>query len=144
MPDEKDYWPEFENALPALAGEMPQEVASMANRQIRPMSAIEKALLARGAAAITHPTGTIAYNREMAEAAVMKPEDILAHELTHIRQLNKRGFLGQLFQMLAQSQPYGERPDEVEAFAQERSRFGRRRRETDIRLPAPRQEIKER
>ena len=135
MADDKDYWPEMDRALPALAGEMPNEVAAMANRKLRPMNRLEKALWGRSAAALTYPNGTVTYNRPMADAAKIKPEDLLAHELKHVGQINKRGLLGQLFQLLSQQQPYMQRPDEIEAYAQERKHFGNRRRTTDVQLP---------
>lgn len=134
MPPPTDKtWPAFERAIPALSPAMPAETASMANRTIRPMNALEEALMGQEALAITHPNGTIAYNRAAAERAGTNPDELMAHELTHVGQINKRGLLGQLAAMLTQTQPYMERPDERAAYDAE-AKVGRRTR--DINLPA--------
>lgn len=136
MPD-SEYWPEFENAVPRMSPSMPKEVASMANRRIRPMNWLD-VLMVPGASAITHPNGTIAYNKAVSQAAMQTPEEILAHELTHVRQINNRGgVFGQIVAMLRDSgTPYGDRADEREAFAaEERAASRRGGRTKDIDLP---------
>lgn len=138
MPGSGD-WPELDNfALPRVWAEMPTEAASMAknNRKVRPMNWLEKEVFG-GASAITHPNGTIVYNRDNAEAAAIRPEDLLAHELTHVGQIDKRGgvFAQIVKQLIDASTPYLDRQDEIDAYAKENEKAYHRRRLKDVDLP---------
>lgn len=95
-----------------------------------------------GTLAITHPTGTIAYNKQRGIASGIPPEDIMAHELAHVRQINNRGGLfKQLLHRIMNGsdkssyESYRRDPDEEEAFQQEKKFAGNRRRTTDVKLP---------
>ena len=127
----------MEKALMRLSAEMPAEVASMKDRRIRPLTGVEKVLFDSvnpGAAAMTYPNGTIAYDEGMRKAAGLSPEDLMAHELTHVGQLDRDGLLKTLVDLFSSQPPYQERANEKEAFAREYSRMGKRRRTTDIEL----------
>lgn len=140
VPASTPKWPEFERSVGSVASEMPAEVASMKNRTIRPLNALESmmyGMVSPGMAAVTYPTGTIAYDRNAAEAAGMRPEDLMAHELTHIKQLNDLGPLRTMAQTSRQSgTQYGDKTFEKEALDRELSRLAQRRRTTDIELKA--------
>ena len=136
-------WPEMDRAITHLSKEMPAEVDSMKDRQIRPMGRFEKGLnnLVRpGIAASTSPWGNIAYDRDAIQAAHLRPEDVLAHELTHVRQIDRGGgMLRSLAKTLTgnTNTAYGDRDFEQEALGVEMSRLGRRKRLGDIALPPP-------
>jgi len=129
-------WPEFEKAINNVYAEMPKEAASMKDRKIKPFGWLEKLIWGDGTAAVTWPlTGTIAYNKAAAQAEGLRPEDLMVHELTHIRQIDRKpGLFETLFGRAAERQKnYQERDAEKEAFAQER-KYPNRVRTEDVRL----------
>ena len=133
-------WPELERALGTLSAEMPAEVAAMKDRKIRPMGGLERlvnGIVRPGMGATTSPFGNISYDREALQAAGINPEDALAHELVHVRQIDRGGSplraLGRTLTGNA-SAPYGQRDFEREALEVEMSKMGRRKRTEDIPL----------
>ena len=134
-----EEWPEMERALTHLSTEMPAEVASMKDKKIRPMNGIERGLknvLRPGMAASTTPFGNITYDREAIEAAALRPEDVLAHELTHVKQMKRDGgpFWSLAKTITNATKPHGQRDFEKEALDVEMSRMARRKRTGDIPL----------
>lgn len=127
-------WPDFENAITRVWPEMPKEAQAV--RDVRPMGWFEK-WKSPQAAAVTKPDGTIAYNKAMAYGRV-DPNDLMAHELTHVRQANRGGGLLQelMARFFSKDAPtsYQDSDIEKEAFAQEASRAGKRVRLDDIKL----------
>ena len=135
-----EEWPEMERAITHLSAEMPAEVASMKDRRIRPMNGMERGLnrmMRPGVAASTTPFGNITYDRKMIEDAMLRPEDVLAHELTHVKQMDRDGgpFWSLAKTITNAATPYGQRDFEKEALDVEMRRMGRRKRTGDIPLP---------
>jgi hypothetical protein len=86
-----------------------------------------------GAEAAATPFGNIRYDANMLkDKPPQEIADTLLHELTHVRQAKPRGAMGQIYKMIkdgiVERLPYGQRPDEMEAFqaeADRRTRMGR-------------------
>lgn len=79
-----------------------------------------------GAQAAATPFGNIRYDPAALEG--QQPEDVadtLLHEYTHVKQMQPRGVVGQILQMVSERLPYGQRPDEIEAWQAERNRRAR-------------------
>lgn len=83
-----------------------------------------------GAQAAATPFGNIRY--DPAQLDGQDPQDVadtLLHEYTHVKQAQPRGVIGQILQMVSErALPYGQRPDEIEAWQAEklrRARMGR-------------------
>ena len=87
-----------------------------------------------GAQAATGPRGGIKYNPQMVSPYQGENEDVLAHELTHVRQFQEmpwhEKYISLPLRML--QTPYLERPIEKEAYAVAAKRRAKRR---DIPLP---------
>ena len=116
-------------AFEQLKSEYPVETSVA---KLSPMSGPMKWLLAAPVAA-TFPTHGIQYNPDEVSRNQATNADILAHELTHVKQNMARGlkrFLIPDFEKFTTS--YLEQPHEVEAFNASRKRAARRR---DIPLP---------
>ena len=131
-------WPELENAIPALAGLYPEATKV----KVQPMGWIERNLMGgKNNVATTDLDGTIHYNKEAGlssmKAGGLTPDQILAHELQHVRQNNQRGLLSNVWERVKQGRlPWESRPDEIEAMAAENRPQGFRRT-TDIQLNPP-------
>lgn len=80
-----------------------------------------------GAQAAATPFGNIRYDPAALEGQT--PQDVadtLLHEYTHVKQMKPRGVIGQILEMVTQPNlPYGQRPDEIEAWQAERARRAR-------------------
>lgn len=130
---DQDYWPEFENALPILAGKFPEAAATA---KIKPMGFLEKLLGGRKNIATTDIDGTINYNAALGRKSGMSVDELLAHELQHVNQNNKRSLLQSLYERFKQGpMPWESRPDEIDAMSVENPVRGFRRLK-DINLPA--------
>lgn len=110
-----------------LQREMPKEMAATS---ISPMGGLGQAL-SGGAEAITNPlTGSIYYNPvRMGGQSQHQVEDTLAHELTHTRQSQQEPwytkFMAPLVGLqrgLGFGEPYGQHPEELEAYQTEADR----------------------
>ena len=123
-------WPEMEASWAGRQIEMPTEAAGV--RAIRPMNWLEQRLKP-GAAAITWPWNTIAYDKGRIQSGQQDLGDLLVHELTHVGQQQRQGLLKTLVDILTASDEYLARPYEQEALKAESSRKVRR---GDIELPA--------
>ena len=124
-----DRWEELENAYPIVAASFP----GVKPKAIRPMGFLEKLLGGDKNVATTDIDGTVAYNAAAARRDGRPPEQILAHELEHVKQNSGRSLFQNLVQRFKQgSLPWAERPDEIGAQAVENRSY---RRTGDIRLP---------
>lgn len=108
---------------------MPEESKLM--RSFGPMDWLDRLNsqgLEGGVVAQANPhTGRVSYDFDRVSPDIMANDDVLAHELTHLRQGRDRTILGGLLEQLRQSrQPYLERADEQEAFEVERRRRSKR------------------
>lgn len=107
-----------------LKGEAPD----ISSTSIGMMGGIAQHLLP-GAEGWTSPMGGISLNPEMMKGkSADEVGDTLLHELTHVHQAKQRGVIGQVLATLMDKLPYGQKPDELEAFQSEadrRTRMGR-------------------
>lgn len=124
-------WNELENAIPSLAAMYPEATKV----KVQPMGWFEKYVLGgKRNVATTDMDGTINYNKEAAMRDQINPDQLLAHELQHVRQNNSRGVVQNAFQRVKQGMlPWESRPDEIEAMAAENPVRGFRRT-ADIQL----------
>lgn len=130
MPAQPPSTPVVDNMDAGIA-KLQQEDPTFDPSQISYMGTMGKHLLP-GAEAFTGPMGGVHVNRDMMTGkSPDEVADTLLHEFTHARQAKDRGVIGQLlqqFQMMREGLPYGQRPDEMEAFqaeADRRTRQGR-------------------
>jgi len=106
-----------------------QQMPDVADAPIEPMGAFGK-LMSKGAIATTSPFGGISYNPDALQgASAADVGDTIAHELTHVRQVRGQSVgqkLGNVWEGLKYGLglglPYGQRPDELEAFQTEADR----------------------
>lgn len=130
---DQDYWPEFENALPSLAGMFPEAAAKT---KIQPMGFLEKLIGGRKNIATTDLDGTIHYNAALGRKSGLSVDELLAHELQHVNQNNKRSLMQSIVERFKQGvMPWESRPDEIDAMAAENPVKGFRRLK-DISLSA--------
>lgn len=128
-----DRWAELENAYPSLAAMYPGKV------DIQPMGWFER-LLGGSKNVATTEGNRIRYNRDAGMRDGRPPEQILAHELEHVKQNAGRSFFGNIMARFGQGQQeYAQRPDEQAAMAAETRPL---RRNGDIRLPPSVQALK--
>ena len=136
MPSDDQRWPEFENALPVLAGKYPEAAA---RAKVRPMGFLERLLGGDRNVATTDLDGTIAYNAAAGRrhvAAGNSIDSLLAHELQHVNQNMKRSVFQNLLERVTQGRlPWESRPDEIDAMAAENPAGGFRRM-LDVKLGA--------
>jgi len=131
----------METALTRVHSEMPAEASSMAKkgRKVRPMNMLERMVYGpMGVAANTTPFGNIAYHKGNMDAAMLAPEDVMAHELTHVGQIDRDGGpILSAFKTIRGNagNSYLDRDFEAEAMRRELSKMGQRTRKTDIVLP---------
>jgi hypothetical protein len=119
-------YPQMDLAWQQMQTQMPKEAAGVS--KLAPMNIIERYMFPENYAGVTWPWGRVAFNPKM--LGTINPQDLLVHELTHIRQ-NQRGGM---WANLLKSQPeYQKRSYEKEAFAEEAKR--KKFRESDIPLP---------
>lgn len=80
-----------------------------------------------GAQAATTPFGNIRYDPAALKGlSAQDVADTLLHEYTHVKQNRPRGVIGQILSQYQNSGlPYGQRPDELEAWQAERQRRAR-------------------
>lgn len=95
----------------------------------RESSFLTRFMMPRGATAVTNPfTGNITYNPEvMAGYTPDELEQVIAHELTHVRQTQNTPWwktAGEIFSMPFEEEYY-KRPREMEAYQAERDRATR-------------------
>src|SRR3990167_8071172 len=128
-----DRWEELENAYPSLAGLYPD----VKKVDIKPMGWFERNVLGgKRNVATTDLNGNIRYNKDAGMRDGLNPDQLLAHELQHVRQNQSRGVVQNLWQRVKQGRlPWESRPDEVEAMAAEYPVKGFRRT-GDVQLPA--------
>jgi hypothetical protein len=117
--------PLMEELLKRVRGEMPD----VADASIEPMGWLGRKL-SGGAIAVTTPFGGVKYDPDALKGA--SPDEIadtLAHELTHVRQVRQLSPLqrvlevGRGFQFgIGGGLPYGQRPEELEAYQAEADR----------------------
>jgi len=126
-------WPEVGRAWYWAKQEMPD--ATQHVKQIRPMGWWDQLLAGEEASGVAYPNGTIAFNKQQMRRAGLAPETVLAHELAHIRQQQSAGTLSNIVHRLRHAlTPYGQHPDEIDAFNTERVKEQGRHR-GDISLP---------
>jgi hypothetical protein len=130
-----ERWEEFENAVPSLSGMFP-EIIGQNKTKVKPMGWLERLIGGNNNIATTDLDGTINYNAEAGRASGLPPEQILAHELQHVRQNNSRGLMQNIVERFKQGvKPWESRPDEIDAMRMENPVRGFRRT-GDIDLPA--------
>lgn len=130
-------WDELENAIPSLAGLYPEATKI----KVKPMGWLERMIGGGKNLATTDLDNTINYNKAAAQRDGVNPDQLLAHELQHVRQNNSRSLGQNVWQRLRQGvMPWESRPDEIDAMAVENRPQGFRRT-TDIQLPASAQAL---
>lgn len=108
-----------------------QEEANFDPSIVRPKSGgiIGAFHVPKGAEASATPFGNIRVDTGMMVGKnPQEVADTLLHEYTHVKQMKPRGVIGQILHILGEDLPYGQRPDEMEAFqaeADRRTRMGR-------------------
>jgi len=113
-------WPELEQEWHGREIEMPTEAAGV--NSVRPMNFLEKYFFPKNYAQ-QYPWGTIALNRDLMNQDKIDLGDTLVHELTHVGQDQKTGFLGRsLNNARNMNKDYLDRPEELEAFGAEMKR----------------------
>lgn len=129
-------WPDMGRAYHTVSKEMPDAISGLT--QVAPMNGLERLILPKDVMGVTWPWGRVAYNKDAAQAAGYQPEDVLTHELAHVRQNQGRGG-GALSNAWAYMKdlatPYAQKPDEQDAFNTE-FRMNASRHRGDINLPA--------
>src|SRR5882724_8878305 len=131
MPDQSF----LEQQIAAAKEQMGKEMPDVANTTVQPMGLIgslisgAKDKLTGGTTmALTNPfTGSISYNPAALQGQPQSAvEDMLAHELTHTRQARDKSLLSKLGNsartFFSGTEPYGQTPDELEAFQTEADR----------------------
>lgn len=112
-----------------LLARVRKEMPDVADAPVTPMGRIGQ-VLSKGALATTSPFGSVSYNPEALRGA--SPADIadtLTHELTHVRQSRAMSPFQKVIAILQGAKqgfgggmPYGQRPDELEAYQAEANR----------------------
>lgn len=120
-------WPELAAAWAGREIEKPQETA-MTNK-VRQMNKFEQ-WMNPGAYGITYPWNTIALNKERIKHGVYPLDDVLVHELAHVKQ--NANPIKNWLQQVMYSGDYMDDPNEIEAFNE---MFNRQVRRADIHLP---------
>jgi hypothetical protein len=145
MPNDKSYqppklsgeqtWPEMGRAYHKMTQEMPDAVKGL--NKIRPMNWFERNTFSPDTQAITYPNNTVIYNPDPARAVGESPEELLRHELTHVRQNQSYGgtIANALKPLRDLFTSYRSRPDEQEAYDAS-YRMSRAAARGDIDLPA--------
>lgn len=112
----------IEMAKRKMSQEMPEEYKSAS---IKPMGPISRFFFGGRADALTTPFNTIYYDPGMTQGRNQpRVEDILAHELTHVRQNNQLPMIPRLMQLFKSSNgDYQQRPNEMEAYQTEKDRI---------------------
>lgn len=106
--------------------EMPAEMDAAS---VQPRNRLEEFLLGgRGYVAETSPVRRITYDPQALPEHQADVDDVLAHELTHVKQF----LLDMINTRKNQGKSYMERPHEIEAFQKETDRRVKRR---DVELP---------
>jgi hypothetical protein len=130
----------FQKQAPSAAAPSPDQMAQIiqqvkgempgaAGVDVQPMGPIGKAL-APGAYATTSPFGSVSYNPDaLAGQSPAQIGDTLAHEFTHASQISHLSPLERIKAVLEGARfgfggglPYGQRPEELEAFQAENNR----------------------
>ena len=101
---------------------MPEESAAM--RSLKPMSWADRTF-SHGALANTYPGRSVRYNPALVPDDQGEANDLLAHELTHVRQWGRPG--AALRSLGEKSLAYWDRPEELEAQRTEQRRQSKRR-----------------
>ena len=142
-PGLQSEWAKFETS------ERPESTKK--TRKVREMNWLEKKITGPNVNAVTLPWRSILLNRQNIERSGGNLGDTLAHELTHVDQLQKQGLLGTIADSLKQQygpllkgqnpntyEKYLARPKEQEAFESEVNRPIIR---SDIRLKPEKKKI---
>lgn len=120
-----------------VQGSMPKEAAAVGS--ITPFGWISRLINGKGTVATTSPSKNIQYDPEYVKG-LSQPmlDEILAHELTHVGQFDKKSTLKNIMGLFSSlSQPdYLQRPAEQEAFAREAEYAASHGK--DIQLPSKR------
>jgi hypothetical protein len=111
-----------------------QEMPDVADAPVEPMgwlgkliSGVKGKMAGATVAAVTSPFGSISYDPAvMQQSSPSEQEDMLAHELTHIRQQRRQSPLERIAstvkEVFTPPEPYGRQPDELEAYQAENDR----------------------
>lgn len=119
----KQKYPDMDLAWLQMQSQMPKEAGWV--NSLRPMNWLEQHLAAPGAQATTLPWGTILFNPQNYSQNV-RPDDLIAHELTHAGQIQQHPYSWFLSTMMNR-QKYSDRSYEGEAFATEAKRKAKRK-----------------
>jgi uncharacterized protein DUF4157 len=114
-----------------MDGTMPTE---MSRTSVKPMGLLDRLMAPTGAQAVTNPfTKNVRYNPDLMPRTQAETDDLLAHELTHVKQMNQEPLLTRLLRMaMPPKESYQDRPTEIEAYGVEKQRQAKRQ---DIVLP---------
>lgn len=96
-PATAEGWPELQRAWASHEMQRPEETGR--TNRVFNMGPLSKFFLPQ-AYAVTGPFGTIGLNRELIDKDKQSVDDVLAHELAHIKQ-GKRGFLRNYYEPTA-------------------------------------------
>jgi len=107
-----------------------KEAPDIATTPIQPYGALSRLTAPQAEGYVVPGFGkTIYINPELMKGkSDQEVADTLLHELTHVRQNKSRSVIDNILQTFGQQGPYGQRPDEMEAFqaeADRRTKMGR-------------------
>lgn len=139
--------PDILAAIKKVRGEQPDQ----ADTSIEPAGFFGRLLGGKADASASPWTGAVTYNEpNMDKLSQPQAENVIAHELTHSRQIQNTPYLGRLANVVKSMIPgldesYYQRPREMEAYQTERDRNMRLGQNlpdpasgaTDIQLPPP-------
>lgn len=131
--------PTAASRLPASVEEgrrlLAAEAPDITTTPVEPYGLISKILM-RNAEAYVSPLGTIYANQDvLKDRSPQDAADTLLHELTHVRQARSRSPIERILEYFNQRGPYGQRPDEIEAYQAEKDRRVRTQREQQLGNP---------
>lgn len=130
----QEYQSRLSLAMAHMKSQMPTETAAVS--KVAPFSWWDRFLISPTVQMTTSPGRAIKYNPKMLPSDQTEIDDILAHELVHVRQAKDAGgYLSAMYKFATQPESYTSRPMEAEAFKVEDSRRAYRR---DIPLPPSR------
>ena len=114
------FSPPVQSGIDILSKERPELVKGA---KIRPMGWLGRTFLPQAKGVMNPLTGTVSLNEaQMAGDAPQDVADTVLHELTHRQQRERSGPLRSLMNIMTPQGPYGQRPDELEAFQAEADR----------------------
>lgn len=110
-------------AMAHMQSTMPSEARAT---KVSPISAWLRKLLPSGTIAATNMFGNVSYDPSNLPLEQPAVDDVLAHELTHVKQRNRGPLQHLLDALMSRGTNYSDRPNEQEAFETQRRRANMR------------------